>query len=122
MFTNIMIVAAGSAVGGVLRYMASYLSRNVHAPLPFWTLGVNVVGGFLIGAAAVTLAGSERWRLLAVTGFCGGFTTFSAFSFETLELFRQGAGAWAVANVALNVVLSIGACWAGYALCARAAS
>jgi CrcB protein len=113
MISNILIVAAGSAVGGVLRYLVSYAFRTHPAPLPYWTLAVNVIGGFVIGLTAATLIGSERTRLLVITGFCGGFTTFSAFSLETLELFQSGASGWGMANIALNILLSIGACWAG---------
>jgi CrcB protein len=116
MITNILIVAAGSAAGGVLRYLVSYLCRAHPAPLPYWTLAVNVIGGFCIGLGAAMLMGSERGKLLMLTGFCGGFTTFSAFSLETLELFQTGAAAWAMANIGLNVVLSIGSCWGGYAM------
>lgn len=119
MVANIMIVAAGSAVGGVLRYLVSYIARSYPAPLPYWTLIVNVLGGFAIGIGAALLSGSERGRLLLITGFCGGFTTFSAFSFETLELFQSGASGWALTNIALNVVLSIGACWGGMWLATR---
>lgn len=121
MIANIMIVAAGSALGGVLRYLAGYISRLHPAPLPYSTLAVNIIGSFIIGLGAVALAGSERGRLLWLTGFCGGFTTFSAFSLETLELTMQGSGgrALGIANIALNVILSIGACWGGYALAMR---
>ncbi len=122
MFLNIMTVAAGSAVGGVLRYLVAYLSRGYPAAFPYWTLLVNVGGGFLIGLGAVLLSDSERGRLLLATGFCGGFTTFSAFSLETLELIGEDAGGLALANIALNVILSIGACWAGSALGTRLSS
>ncbi|MBS1912418.1 MAG: fluoride efflux transporter CrcB [Bacteroidetes bacterium] len=119
MILNLLIVAAGSAIGGMLRYLAAVGGRAYPAPLPYWTLGVNLIGGFVIGAAAVTLTSSERTRLLVITGFCGGFTTFSAFSLETLELFREGAYAWAFVNILLNIILSILACWGGYALFSR---
>ena len=111
-----MIVAAGSAFGGILRYLVALLGRSHPAPLPYWTLGVNVIGSFLIGLGAVALSGSERGRLLWLTGFCGGFTTFSAFSLETLELLQGSGRGWGIANIILNLLLSIGACWGGYAI------
>lgn len=119
MISNILIVAAGSAFGGVLRYLVAHVSRGLPARLPYWTLAVNVVGSLLIGMGAAAFAGSERSRLLLLTGFCGGFTTFSAFSFETLELFQREAPGWALANIAANVVLSLLACWAGWAIASR---
>ncbi len=124
MVINVCIVAAGSAFGGVLRYAVQSATRLLPLPIPLGTLLVNVIGGFVIGLAAATFVdagpSSERMRLLIATGFCGGFTTFSAFSLETLVLLNRHAVGWALASAALNVVLSVAACWAGAALAARA--
>ncbi|MCB0711020.1 MAG: fluoride efflux transporter CrcB [Ignavibacteriae bacterium] len=115
MITNVLFVALGSATGGVLRYGISLLSRSFPHPFPYWTFLVNVVGSLLIGFLASSLpTDSEKLRLLLVTGFCGGFTTFSAFSLETLELFQQNAIGWGVANVGLNVLCAVGGCLIGY--------
>lgn len=115
MLAHFLVVAVGSGAGGALRYAVSLLARNHPSLFPYWTFAVNVAGGFLIGyLSALPGLGSERNRLLLVTGFCGGFTTFSAFSLETLELFRQGRAGWAVANVLLNTVCAVGMCWIGY--------
>ena len=119
MLVNLLTVAAGSAAGGVLRYFIAYLNRSSPSPLPWWTLLVNVAGGFIIGMAAVLMAESERGRLLLMAGFCGGFTTFSAFSLETLALMQSGSSGLALVNILLNVILSIAACWAGSALALR---
>lgn len=116
MLLNILAVAAGSAAGGVLRYLVAYISRGYPGQFPYWTLLVNVVGGFIIGLAALLLSDSERGRLLLMTGFCGGFTTFSAFSLETIALMERGQTVLAMSNIALNVLLSIGACMAGSAV------
>lgn len=113
MLVNLLLVAAGSAAGGVLRYLIAYAGRSPEARFPWWTLLVNVAGGLAIGAAAVAFTESERSRLLLMTGFCGGFTTFSAFSLESLALMQEGASGLALANILLNVILSILACWAG---------
>ncbi len=116
MLLNILAVAAGSAAGGVLRYLVASMSRAYPGQFPYWTLLVNVAGGFLIGMAASLLSDSERGRLLLITGFCGGFTTVSAFSLETVTLMERGETVLAMSNIALNVLLSIGACMAGGAV------
>lgn len=115
MIEKIVLVAIGSGVGGVLRYSVSLLSRSTPSIFPYWTFTVNVLGGLLIGLlAAILPTDSERTRLLFITGFCGGFTTFSAFSLETLELFQQGAHGWAFLNILLSIVCAVGGCWLGY--------
>ena len=99
----------------MLRYGVSMMARGGASVFPYWTFAVNVIGGILIGLLAATLpVDSERTRLLLITGFCGGFTTFSAFSLETLELFQQSAYGWAFTNILLNVVCAIAGCWIGY--------
>lgn len=112
-------VALGSALGGMSRHAANvWAEKVIGLGFPWGTLIVNIAGSFVIGAIAA-LAGSHisnEVRLFAAVGFCGGFTTFSAFSLQTLNLIE--AGQWAA--VALNVAGSVGAClfavWAGYAL------
>lgn len=118
-----LLVAAGSAVGGVLRFLVSGLvARAAGEVFPLGTLTVNVLGSFAIGLF-LALTGPDgrllvdpRLRQAFTLGVCGGFTTFSSFSVQTLALLRDGA--WALA--ALNVVASVGLCllavWAGWAL------
>lgn len=122
-------VAAGSLIGSVLRALASLAIQDVAGfGFPWGTLFVNVAGSFVIGFYAAT-GGPEGRRpagpLLSqfvMTGLCGGFTTFSMFSLETLRLWQNGHAAMAGINMALSVATWLAAAWAGYraaALCAR---
>lgn len=113
----ILTVAAGGALGSVARYVASATLRAAAPGFPWGTLLVNVVGGLAMGAiTAYALAKpgalSDPLRLGLTTGILGGFTTFSAFSVETMLLWRDGPAA-AFANIAANVVLSLAACAIG---------
>lgn len=89
------IVLLGSGIGGVLRYaIQSWITRPAHAVFPLSTFIVNLAGCLLIGiffalSQKANLL-SPEWRLLLMTGFCGGFTTFSTFAFENLALLRSG--------------------------------
>lgn len=86
---NILLVALGGAAGSVLRWACS---RWLNAPLyPYGTFAVNIIGSFLIGMlfALFSKEADEQKRLLLITGFCGGFTTFSAFSLEGLQLLER---------------------------------
>lgn len=86
---NFLLVAAGGAAGSLLRYGCSRLWNG--AAFPYGTFAVNIVGSFLIGLlwAIFHNDSDEQKRLLLITGFCGGFTTFSAFSLEGLQLLQQ---------------------------------
>lgn len=111
---NFLIVAAGGALGAAGRYGAGLLaSRWLGTYFPFGTLGVNVLGSFLMGMAAVALASragqSPRAALFLMTGILGGFTTFSAFSMEAVSLFEKGRVAAAGVYVGGSVTLSIAA-------------
>jgi CrcB protein len=117
-----LLVALGSAVGGMARYGVSGLvARSFGSVFPWGTLIVNVVGSALIGFLAASAAPGARWllspdaRALLMIGFCGGFTTFSSFSLETLNLLRDGEWLWAGANVVFSVVLCLVFVWLGYA-------
>jgi CrcB protein len=108
-------VALGGAVGSVARYSVAVMAtRLLPSELPLGTLAVNVVGSFLIGVLAETLAREvpPLWRPLLITEFFGGFTTFSAFAVETLMVARPVA----LLYVALSVIGSLAACWAGMVL------
>ena len=114
--TRFLIVAAGGALGAVARYGVGRLLPA--GGWPWATLTVNVAGGLLMGLLAGWLAfrggvHGESIRLFAAVGVLGGFTTFSAFSLETLALWRDGAPALALANVGLNLVLGLAACGLG---------
>ena len=117
---KILLVAIGSALGGVLRYLVPCLFA-AHKGFPWATLTVNVVGSLLIGLLSGLLArhggaSAESIRAFAVVGFCGGFTTFSSFSMETMTLLRGSSYFYAAANVALNLLCGFCAVWAGLML------
>lgn len=119
--SNILLVAIGGATGSVLRYLVGHWSLRHFGPaFPWGTLIVNIVGSFAIGFLAEFIArrmnAPAEMRLLLVTGFLGGFTTFSAFSLEALVLFERGAVATAAAYVIGSVAVSLAAVVAGLAL------
>jgi len=107
------LVAIGSALGGVLRFwLAAVMGERLGAP-HFGTIVVNVSGSLVIGFIAA-FGPSIFTRQLLMIGVLGGFTTFSAFSLQTLELAREGRWALAGANVGLSVVLSLVGVWLGH--------
>jgi len=116
----LLSVAAGSAIGGVARYCMTLWTQPRDVAFPLGTLAVNALGCLLIGAIAQYTLTTERLspeaRVLLISGFCGGFTTFSTFSFENFELMQAGAWSRALLNVVASVTVGIGAVWAGSAL------
>jgi len=118
---NILIVAAGGAVGSVTRHLVGTASlRLFGAGFPVGTMVVNIVGSFLMGVFIELLAqrfsASEQLRLLVATGFLGGFTTFSAFSLDFITLWQRGETVAAVAYAGVSVVVSLLALAGGLAL------
>ena len=105
----ILAIGTGSFIGGVSRYLMSRLIQsNVATTFPFGTLGVNILGCFLIGVVfGLSDRGnmSQEWRLFLATGILGGFTTFSAFSNETVGLLRDGQFGYAGAYVGASIIL-----------------
>jgi CrcB protein len=119
-------VALGSLVGGVARYLVSVLFvSQIGDGFPWGTLFVNVTGSFVIGFyAALTgpdgrLLASPLQRQFVMVGICGGYTTFSAFSLETLRLVQSGNLHAASLNLGISVVGWLGAVWIGHALATR---
>ena len=108
--TPVIYVALGGAVGAAARYYAGAV-----VAFPFGTIAVNVAGCFLMGLAFVFMAekGMERWMPLVMTGILGGFTTFSAFSLDTLRLYEAGRIGAAGGYVVGSVVFSVLALFAG---------
>lgn len=122
----LLAVGAGGFVGSVARFATvEIVSRYVRSPFPVWTLAVNVIGCLAIGALSVLFEWRHppgaSFRLFLATGILGGFTTFSAFGYETVALLRDGRGALAFANVAANVLAGLGAVWLGRAAAIAAA-
>jgi CrcB protein len=108
-WAQVLAVALGAAVGGVLRWLAGVRLNTSGAWFPPGTLLVNCVGGLLIGAALAWFEHSpNEWlRLLLVTGFLGGLTTFSSFSGESLVLLQRGQVLLALAHTAAHVLGSL---------------
>ncbi len=117
---NYFLVAAGGACGALGRYLVVTVASSWGVTFPLGTLVVNVAGSFAIGVfSAWIVAGGGEYssaRALFQTGFLGAFTTFSAFSLDTLNLFASGQALAAAFNVTLNVLLCLSAVAAGFAL------
>jgi fluoride exporter len=118
-----LLIAIGSALGGVARHAVGlFVTQKWGSVFPWGTLTVNVVGSFSIGVLGALVAVSQRTstadavRELLMIGFLGGFTTFSAFSLQTLQLMRDGRPGYALANVSVSIAACLLAVWLGYVL------
>ena len=114
-------IALGSALGGMGRYaLSGLIARRIGETFPWGTLVVNVSGCAVIGLFAAFIAPGGPWpgsltvRELVLIGLCGGYTTFSSFSLQTLSLAREGEWGRVVGNVVGSVVLCFIAVWLGY--------
>ena len=109
---TVLVVFVGAALGAPVRYLLDWaVSSRYPSDFPWGTLVVNVLGCFLIGFVVGT-----SWMPLVGVGFCGGLTTYSTFSFETVRLLEAEKYRLALANVAVSVVLGVGAAALGLAL------
>jgi len=118
---NFVLVAIGAMVGANLRYVLSRLAAKLLGPVfPYGTLIINLTGSFLVGWFIIwtteRVLVDPRWRLVIVIGFCGGFTTFSSYAFETMAYFEQGQWGLMAVNIVSNNVLCLLAVVAGMAL------
>jgi fluoride exporter len=113
-----LLVIIGSVLGGIARYgLSGVVARRIGETFPWGTLVVNVSGAFLIGIfAALIAAGDHALRGLLMTGLCGGYTTFSSFSLQTLALARDGEWWRAAFNVIASFVFCLAAAAAGFVL------
>lgn len=118
---QILAIAAGGAIGSVLRYAVStgvysMFGRN----FPYGTLAVNVAGSFLMGFLFVLMVErldmSGMWRMAILVGFLGAFTTFSTFSIETVNLLQAGDFLRALLNITISVAFCLVATWVGFRL------
>jgi fluoride exporter len=118
MLKNFILVGLGGAAGSMLRYAVSLLVAN--RAFPSATLLVNIAGSFLIGLIAALGIKNEsfagNWKLFLATGVCGGFTTFSAFSAENLQMLQSGKAGLSMMYIAASIVTGIFAAWLGYKL------
>lgn len=116
------LVALGGALGSVARYWFALAAASISRNLPWGTILINIIGSFAIGLfGSMTLSHGrfpvpESARIFVMVGICGGFTTFSSFSLQTLDLLRSGAVGRAMLNIALSVVFCLASVAAGYAL------
>jgi CrcB protein len=120
--TTCLVVMIGGALGTLARYAIGVLALPISGQLPWGTIIINITGSFVIGLfGTLTLASgrfpvSDTMRLFVMIGLCGGYTTFSSFSLQTLDLMRNGALDRAAINIAASVVLCIAAVAAGHAV------
>lgn len=118
--TTTLWIALGGALGSVARYWVALWMLPVSRDLPWGTIAINILGSFAIAfvGTLTVAAGRHPWpetaRLFVMVGVCGGFTTFSSFSLQTLDLLRAGAPGRALANVALSVLLCLFAVTLGF--------
>ena len=115
MIRNLLLVALGGAVGSVLRYLLS----GINTSFPWGTFAVNILGSLLIGIFVGLVSKgflSPEMKLLMVTGFCGGFTTFSTFANESFGMMKAGDVLQMALYVGVSVVIGILAVWGGMAL------
>ena len=122
----VLAIGVGAAVGAILRWLLGLRLNALFPALPPGTLVANLIGAYAIGVAmayfATTPAIPGEWRLLVITGFCGGLTTFSTFSAEVVILLQQGRLAMAGATIATHVIGSVAMTLLGigsYALATR---
>lgn len=107
MWRSIAAVSLGSSLGALLRWWLGARLNAHFPPIPPGTLAANLIGGYVVGVAvaffATYTAIAPEWRLLVITGFCGGLTTFSTFSAELVTLLQQGRATWALAAAAAHL-------------------
>ena len=118
---DFLAISLAAIVGANLRYLLSrFAARELGAVFPYGTLGINIVGSFIVGFFVIWATEralvDPRWRLLVVVGFCGSFTTFSSYAFETMAYFEQGQWALMLANILSNNLLCLGGALVGMAL------
>jgi fluoride exporter len=118
------LIMAGGAIGSLLRYILQGWGQNLtNGTFPLGTLGVNVIGCFVIGFLNFVFTGPwpirPECRIGLLVGVLGGFTTFSSFGWETFSLANEGQGLRAMMNMLLSITLGFMAVWLGYRLAER---
>jgi CrcB protein len=111
MWKSIVAISLGAGLGALLRWWLGTQLNNLFPTIPPGTLSANLIGGYVVGVAiaffATFTAIAPEWRLFVITGFCGGLTTFSAFSAEVVTLLQQGRSLWACGAVAAHLFGSV---------------
>ena len=118
---NVLWISIGAILGANARYFLSrWAARMLSPTFPYGTLIINVTGSFVIALFLVWTSEraiiDPRWRMLVVIGFCGAYTTFSSYAFETMYYFQQGHWMLFATNIIMNNVLCLAAILAGAAL------
>lgn len=116
---TLLLVMLGAALGAPLRWLADRgVQRRHDSAFPWGTFAVNVTGSFLLGVTAALFAHDSWWYAALGTGFCGGFTTFSTFSYENVRLMEQGSSPLAARNIAASVGAGLIAVYLGWLIAA----
>ena len=118
MFKSFLLVGLGGCIGSMLRYATWHFSRSTNFPAA--TLLVNIAGslaiGIVIGLSIKDVNFSPGWKLFLATGICGGFTTFSAFSIENLQMLQNGKYLLSLLYICSSIIVGIAAAWLGFKL------
>ena len=111
MWKSAIAISVGASLGALLRWWFGAQLNSLFPTVPPGTLAANLVGGYIVGIAiaffATYSAIAPEWRLLVITGFCGGLTTFSTFSAEIVTLLQQGRSMWALGAAAVHLFGSV---------------
>ncbi|MGA7909233.1 MAG: fluoride efflux transporter CrcB [Candidatus Sulfotelmatobacter sp.] len=118
---DFLAISVAAIAGANLRYLLSRLAAlELGSVFPYGTLFINIVGSFIVGFFVIWTTEralvDPRWRLLVVIGFCGSFTTFSSYAFETMSFFERGQWGLMLANIFSNNLLCLGGALAGMAI------
>lgn len=118
---DFLAISFAAIIGANLRYLLSRLAVKEFGPVfPYGTLVINILGSFIVGFFVIWTTErvllDPRWRLLVAVGFCGSFTTFSSYAFESMAFFEQGQWTLMLANIFGNNLLCLGGALAGMAL------
>jgi fluoride exporter len=118
---DFLAISVAAIFGANLRYLLSRFAVKQLGPVfPYGTLFINIIGSFIVGWFVIWTAErvliDPRWRLLVAVGFCGSFTTFSSYAFESMAFFEQGQWALMLANIFSNNILCLAAALAGMAV------